>query len=153
MKSPRCRSCCDCRGSNARRSTTWKRFTSRANRERWCNLVDWASLFAKQEDKTIYRKNLRRVMYVFGEVAGRPPADAIMDMELDRSAEIVGVSDAQSRPTSERTWLSPGGGVAWNVPANTRSNGMAKANGKSRWTCFAIWASRLPRPCLRFSCC
>jgi multidrug efflux pump subunit AcrB len=39
------------------------------------------------EDKTIYHKNLQRVVYVFGEVAGRPPADAIMDMEFDRKAD------------------------------------------------------------------
>ncbi len=83
----------------------------------------------QQEDKTIYRKNLRPVMYVFGEVAGRPPADAIMDMELDRAREIVGVSDTQSRPTSERTWLAPGGGVAWNIP----SEYSVKWNGEGEW--------------------
>ncbi len=30
------------------------------------------------EDKTIYHKNLQRVAYVFGDTAGRPPADAVL---------------------------------------------------------------------------
>ncbi len=86
--------------------------------------------FVRQtEDKTIYRKNLQRVMYVFGEVAGRPPADAIMDMEFDRSTGMHGVADGQSRPTSERTWLSPGGGVAWNIPDQYS----VKWNGEGEW--------------------
>ncbi len=32
-------------------------------------------------DKTIYHKNLSRVSYVFGEMAGRSPAEAILDMQ------------------------------------------------------------------------
>jgi multidrug efflux pump subunit AcrB len=68
-------------------------------------------------------------MYVFGEVAGRPPADAIMDMELDRSRDIIGVADTLPRPTAERTWLSPGGGVAWNVPEDFE----VKWNGEGEW--------------------
>src|SRR5690606_7593911 len=38
------------------------------------------------EGKTIYHKNLRRVVYVFAEIAGRPPADVIVDVEWDRQA-------------------------------------------------------------------
>ncbi|MFH1674475.1 MAG: efflux RND transporter permease subunit [Pseudomonadota bacterium] len=34
-----------------------------------------------REDQTIYHKNLERVVYVFGEVAGRAPAEAILDMQ------------------------------------------------------------------------
>ncbi len=96
------------------------------------NLVQLGAIgkFVEQvEDKTIYRKNLRPVMYVFGEVAGRPPADAIMDMELDRTAQAPGVVDAQPRPAAERTWLKPGGGVAWNVPAGYS----VKWNGEGEW--------------------
>jgi len=86
------------------------------------------------EDKTIYHKNLRRVVYVYAEVAGRPPADAIMDIEFDREtpvAELVKSFDEPSLhpkvlatsatkeepiPLSERSWLSMGGGVPWFVP-------------------------------------
>ena len=95
------------------------------------NLVQLGGLgeFVEQkEDKTIHRKNLRQVMYVFGEVAGRPPADAIMDMELDRS-DMIGVADSMSRPTVERTWLSPGGGVDWNVSDEYQ----VKWNGEGEW--------------------
>jgi multidrug efflux pump subunit AcrB len=96
------------------------------------NIVQLGGLggFVQQiEDKTIYRKNLQRVMYVFGEVAGRPPADAIMDMELDRAPDIIGVADSPPRPVDQRTWLSPGGGIAWNVPAEYR----VKWNGEGEW--------------------
>jgi multidrug efflux pump subunit AcrB len=34
-----------------------------------------------REDQTIYHKNLERVVYVFGEMAGRAPAEAILDMQ------------------------------------------------------------------------
>ncbi len=96
------------------------------------NLVQLGGLgrfVRQQEDKTIYRKNLQRVMYVYGEVAGRPPADAIMDMELDRSSELTGVEGVQPRPVSQRTWLVPGGGIGWNVPEGYR----VKWNGEGEW--------------------
>lgn len=69
------------------------------------------------EFQTIHRKNLKRVVYVFGEVAGRPPADAIMDMELDRQADGSHPEPAAAiRPVSERTWFSPGGHDPWAMP-------------------------------------
>ncbi|RJP36655.1 MAG: hypothetical protein C4547_07105 [Phycisphaerales bacterium] len=34
-------------------------------------------------DKTIYHKNMKRVAYVFAETAGRPPADAVVDIQAD----------------------------------------------------------------------
>jgi multidrug efflux pump subunit AcrB len=34
-----------------------------------------------KEDQPIYHKNLERVVYVFGETAGRAPAEAIVDMQ------------------------------------------------------------------------
>jgi multidrug efflux pump subunit AcrB len=33
------------------------------------------------EDQTIYHKNLERVAYVFGEMAGRPPAEAVLSLQ------------------------------------------------------------------------
>ncbi|MFW6171314.1 MAG: efflux RND transporter permease subunit, partial [Planctomycetota bacterium] len=69
------------------------------------------------ESKTIYRKNLKRVVYVFGEVAGRTPADAIMDMELDRQEDGTHPEPAATiRPVSDRTWFSPGGRDPWAMP-------------------------------------
>ena len=49
------------------------------------------------EDQTIYHKNLQRVVYIYGEVAGRPPADAILDMQLDR------VAAGEPLPAAERS--------------------------------------------------
>ena len=67
--------------------------------------------------KTIYRKNLRRVVYVFGEVAGRPPADAIIDMQLDREDDgSTPKPVTYVRPAETRTWLAPGGGDPWAMP-------------------------------------
>ncbi len=71
------------------------------------------------EDKSIYHKNLRRVVFVYAEVAGRPPADAIIDMQLDRlpdSATAPEPSSVAPRPLAERTWLHPGGGDPWTMP-------------------------------------
>lgn len=71
------------------------------------------------EDKTIYHKNLRRVVYVFAEIAGRPPADVIIDVEWDRQRdqdEIAMDAAAEPRTLPQRSWLSLGGGVSWSVP-------------------------------------
>jgi len=71
----------------------------------------------RTEEQTIYHKNLRRVVYVMAEVAGRPPADAIMDMIFDRiSSEGQLPSSAEPRPLEQRTWFAPGGAVPWAVP-------------------------------------
>jgi len=61
------------------------------------------------EDKTIYHKNLRRVVYVFGEVAGRPPADAIVDMQVDRQPDASGwPGSSASEPLGTAASGSPG---------------------------------------------
>ena len=73
------------------------------------------------EDKTIYHKNLQRVVYVYGEIAGRPPADAIIDMEMDRVAQsALAHLKPNPRPWQERTWFHPGGGDYWAVPDGYR---------------------------------
>ncbi len=81
------------------------------------------------DDKTIYHKNLKRVVFVYGEVAGRAPADAIVDMQFDRrrsgsdgpAADADGSRDqAAPRPVSSRTWLRPGGGDPWSVADGIR---------------------------------
>ena len=77
------------------------------------------------DDKTIYHKNLRRVVYVYAEIAGRPPADVIVDVQWDRQAggQASQVDQqASPRPLSQRSWLSLGGGVPWSVPENYEIN-------------------------------
>ena len=95
------------------------------------NLVPLAELGRWEDsrlDKTIYHKNLRRVAYVFAETAGRPPADAVVDVQADRVVEAISmpvdalvrgngwVSTASPRPTAGRTFFNNGSGVPWHVP-------------------------------------
>ena len=92
-------------------------------------------------DQMIYHKNLQRVAYVFAETAGRPPADIVVDIQVDRekepkmdakgtapfsprenrdSLQHVGsgwVADVPARPMADRTFFSNGGGIPWGVPA------------------------------------
>jgi multidrug efflux pump subunit AcrB len=70
------------------------------------------------EPSSIYRKNLRRVVFVYGEVAGRPPADAILDMQFDQQSDGSAPQAAATiRPAANRTWFSPGGDDPWAMPA------------------------------------
>jgi multidrug efflux pump subunit AcrB len=65
----------------------------------------------------IFRKNLRRVVFVYGEVAGRPPADAILDMQFDQQPDGSDPQPAATiRPLAERTWFAPGGRDPWALP-------------------------------------
>ena len=97
-------------------------------------------------DQTIYHKDLRRVAYVFAETAGRPPADAVVDVQADRveapgdgssveppaGAILVGagwVAQGPPRPVHERTFLSNGGGLAWALPAGFE----VRFSGEGEW--------------------
>jgi len=62
-------------------------------------------------DQTIYRKNLRRVVFVMAELAGRAPAEVILDVQADQGAE----GPAAERPLAERSFFANGGGIPWNV--------------------------------------
>ena len=87
------------------------------NRGQLVQLGGLGKFVQKIDDKTIYHKNLKRVMYVFSEVAGRPPADAILDMELDRTTESeLPNTSPTDKPVASRTWLTPGGGLPWSLP-------------------------------------
>jgi multidrug efflux pump subunit AcrB len=72
-------------------------------------------------DQTIYHKNLERVVYVFAETAGRPPAECLADIMADRKdAGVSFVADQQPRSLGARTYFSNGGGIDWGVPAGMR---------------------------------
>ena len=72
------------------------------------------------EDKTIYHRQLERVVYVLGEMAGRPPVETILDIRAD---EVHGGRrsfvdlQAPPRPLNARTMFRKGGGIPWAVPA------------------------------------
>jgi len=78
------------------------------------------------EDNSIFHKDMRRVSYVFAELAGRPPADAILDLTADQGLQQ---SAGQMRPVSERSHLHPGGGIAWSLPNDIK----AVWNGEGEW--------------------
>ncbi len=44
-------------------------------------LVEIGTFVTTEEEQPIYHKNLERVVYVFGETAGRAPAEAVLDMQ------------------------------------------------------------------------
>ncbi|MCB2155293.1 efflux RND transporter permease subunit [bacterium] len=76
------------------------------------------------EDKTIYHKNLKRVSYVFAELAGRAPADAILDVMADK-----GRTEAVDIPLEGRNYLVRGSGIPWDLPSDVN----AKWNGEGEW--------------------
>ncbi len=94
-------------------------------------------------DQTIYHKNLKPVVYVTAEMAGRPPADAVMDVQADQltgsrqidwpvHTEVIGWGDWKGPPPRpetdinrpaprelmKRSFLSNGGGIPWAVPGD-----------------------------------
>ncbi len=68
--------------------------------------------------QTIYHKNLQRVVYVFAECAGRPPAECIVDIQADQTSEVLKHTADQNkpRPISQRSYLHNGSGIPWSVP-------------------------------------
>jgi multidrug efflux pump subunit AcrB len=75
------------------------------------------------EDKTIYHRQLERVVYVLGEMAGRPPVETILDIRADqvnsRNESYVDMQ-AQPRDLEARTMFRKGGGIEWSVPEGIR---------------------------------
>jgi multidrug efflux pump subunit AcrB len=70
------------------------------------------------EDQTIYHRQLQRVVYVLGEMAGRPPVETILDITADQvQKRPQGFVDlqAQPRPLNGRTMFHRGGGIPWAV--------------------------------------
>ena len=89
------------------------------------NLVPIAELGNWQhqiEDKTIYHRDLERVVYVTAEMAGRPPVETILDVRADQrtleqlAAEGHPERDATPRPLDSRTLFKKGGGIPWAIP-------------------------------------
>lgn len=68
-------------------------------------------------EKTIYHKDLRPVVYVSADSAGRPPGEIIADISADQTNDIV-------TPTAwqERSFFSNGGTQAWEVNSDISVN-------------------------------
>lgn len=83
--------------------------------------IDWSV-----QDKAIYHKNLKPVVYVFAEVAGRTPAEIVLDVTSDMKKNI----DAKtSVPLGRRTYFNPGGGQPWELSDDIR----AVWDGEGEW--------------------
>ncbi len=78
------------------------------------------------QDKAIYHKNLRPIVYVFAEVAGRPPAEIVLDISSDMN---TGTADSRSLPLKGRTYFNSGGGLPWALPDDIK----AVWNGEGEW--------------------
>lgn len=76
------------------------------------------------DDKTIYHKNLKPVVYVTADSSGRPPGEIIADLAADMGEENV-----EPRPWSERSFFSSGGTAGWDVPENISVNW----SGEGEW--------------------
>ncbi|MCP5151084.1 MAG: efflux RND transporter permease subunit [Chromatiales bacterium] len=92
-------------------------------------LVELAELATAREveaDHPILHKDLAPVVYVYAETAGRAPAEIIQDVFVDGGADAVSPSP---RALEGRTFLAPGGGDAWALPAGVR----AVWTGEGEW--------------------
>jgi multidrug efflux pump subunit AcrB len=72
---------------------------------RMVELGELGSFVEIREDQTIYHKNLERVVYVMGEMAGRAPAEAILDMQ----------SRIKTNPLPQGTWIDWTGEGEWHI--------------------------------------
>ncbi|MCP4626584.1 MAG: efflux RND transporter permease subunit [bacterium] len=77
-------------------------------------------------DKVIHHKNLRPVVYVFADIAGRTPAEIVLDVTSDMNREPDG---SQPKTPDRRTYLKPGGGLPWTLPDDIK----AVWNGEGEW--------------------
>jgi multidrug efflux pump subunit AcrB len=83
-------------------------------------LAELGTWETQRVDQTIYHKNLKPVVYVFAECAGRPPAECIVDVQADQvfnqnSSEVPAASRTP-RSVESRTYFTNGSGLAWSVP-------------------------------------
>jgi len=80
---------------------------------------------------TIFHKNLKRVAFVYAEVAGRAPAEAILDITADErpAGTAPALSDAEGRPVEGRDFIDLGSGIEWSLPHGTR----AVWSGEGEW--------------------
>ncbi|MBW1697115.1 MAG: efflux RND transporter permease subunit [Deltaproteobacteria bacterium] len=89
-------------------------------------LAELGRLHFLLQDTAIYHKNLKPVVYVFAEVAGRTPAEVVLDVMSDMNA-----TNTVDRPIPlrQRTYLKPGGGLPWTLPDGVK----AIWNGEGEW--------------------
>lgn len=90
------------------------------------SLAELGEIHWSFQDKAIYHKNLRPVVYVFAEGAGRSPAEIVFDVGSDLGKDGT---RTQPVPLKGRTYLFPGSGLPWTLPAGIQ----AVWNGEGEW--------------------
>lgn len=65
------------------------------------SLAELGGFALRTEDQPIFHKNLRRVAYTFGEMTGRPPAEAVLDLQSR-------LEDDPPPPQTEVVWTGEG---------------------------------------------
>ena len=65
----------------------------------------------RQGDQPVYHKNLKSVVYVYAEAAGRVPGEVIADVLADRDGE----TKDDKVPLSQRHYFNNGAGDGWSV--------------------------------------
>ena len=73
-----CASCCNCPVLQRSSQVDLERLSVKTATGDVVQIGELGSFQTVVEDKTIYHKNLQRVAYVFGDTAGRPPAEAVL---------------------------------------------------------------------------
>lgn len=86
--------------------------------------------FFKREinDKPIYHKDLKPVVYVTADISGRTPAEVIADVSSDLHKEEHKQKES-SNHWQTRTYLNSGGDHAWSLPENIN----LKWSGEGEW--------------------
>jgi len=90
------------------------------------SMAEIGSFQNRLQDKVIYHKNLKPVVYVFAELAGRTPAEIVLDVASDLNAKP---DEIQTIPVEKRTHFKPGGGLSWSLPHGVQ----AIWNGEGEW--------------------
>ncbi|TMP32682.1 efflux RND transporter permease subunit [Pseudoalteromonas rubra] len=81
-------------------------------------------------EPAIYRKDLAPVIYVFAELNGRTPAEVIADVVADEQQAGMSINnDTQATPWQQRTFLSNGGALPWQLPEGTSY----RFSGEGEW--------------------
>ena len=74
-------------------------------------LKELGNFVEMKADQAILHKDLKPVVYVMAELEGRTPAEVIADVSADLNSTETSAPD-----WDERTFLSSGGGIPWQLP-------------------------------------
>ncbi|MFT5451965.1 MAG: multidrug efflux pump subunit AcrB [Enterobacterales bacterium] len=89
-------------------------------------------------DKVIFHKDLKPVVYVTADISGRPPVEVIADVSadmLESESDLLDFNQKSSAGLNDaldwqsRTFLNSGSGIKWHLPDNIKINW----SGEGEW--------------------